>query len=600
MALLHIDDKNFEKEVAQSKTEVIVDFWAEWCVDPQTEIMTSQGFSIPAQDVKTKDALLSHTKEGIRSDEVIRSFTSNKLGHCKQIITSSERKIKVTDEHQFLTPSGWRSAIELKKGDKVAIAPIYAKTSDEIVSEKEILSEKEIKSAAQERMKVAKYIEELQAKELLPLLINNEKTMIIARLLGSLFSDGNLYTQLKNNYQEISFSSGTKEDVESVSKDLERIGFRKIYTTKQRKKITFNERSYIITVYRIKVCSTALWLLCKALGTPVGDKTTNVYKIPEWIMKSPVPVKREFLAAYLGGDGPKIAMALSKRKGKEAYNTLSFNHLEFHKKPGALKSGLEFAQQLNILLKEFKIQVNNIFHEQDKCSDSQIIHLVFRQNFENAFNLYKNVGYRYANTKELESRYTAEFIRQILAQRQEWRSIYNQVISSFRKGNENHTAIADRFQLSSGTVWNWVKKNVKPTIKPHYKKFPTWLKEHTKGLSAGLVWEEIQEIHNIYLESVQKITMKTNHNFIANGFVAHNCGPCRLIAPIFEDLSKEYEGKVKFVKLNVDDQPELASQFGVMSIPTLIIFERGQEKERIVGAMNKQALKAKIEEALKK
>ena len=82
-------------------------------------------------------------------------------------------------------------------------------------------------------------------------------------------------------------------------------------------------------------------------------------------------------------------------------------------------------------------------------------------------------------------------------------------------------------------------------------------------------------------------------------FWADWCGPCRLIGPIFEDLSKDYAGKVSFMKLNVDEESDLASQFGVMSIPTLIVFSKGKEIERFVGAMNKATLKAKLDEALK-
>lgn len=109
----------------------------------------------------------------------------------------------------------------------------------------------------------------------------------------------------------------------------------------------------------------------------------------------------------------------------------------------------------------------------------------------------------------------------------------------------------------------------------------------------NLIWESIKKINNIHLDSVQKITMKINHNFIANGFLTHNCGPCRAMSPVFEELSKELKD-IKFVKMNVDENQEVASRYNIMSIPTFIIFKNGKELGREVGGMSKDAIKARI------
>lgn len=76
------------------------------------------------------------------------------------------------------------------------------------------------------------------------------------------------------------------------------------------------------------------------------------------------------------------------------------------------------------------------------------------------------------------------------------------------------------------------------------------------------------------------------------------CGPCRMIAPIIDELSNEYEGIVKVGKLNVDENSGIAAKFGVMSIPTIMVFKGGQPVERIVGFMPKKELKAKIDSKL--
>jgi len=72
-------------------------------------------------------------------------------------------------------------------------------------------------------------------------------------------------------------------------------------------------------------------------------------------------------------------------------------------------------------------------------------------------------------------------------------------------------------------------------------------------------------------------------------FWAPWCGPCRMQAPILEELANEVQG-VTIAKVNVDDEPDLASRYGVMSIPTLILFENGTEKERYIGVQPKEKL----------
>ncbi|MCM8791576.1 MAG: thioredoxin [Candidatus Omnitrophica bacterium] len=73
-------------------------------------------------------------------------------------------------------------------------------------------------------------------------------------------------------------------------------------------------------------------------------------------------------------------------------------------------------------------------------------------------------------------------------------------------------------------------------------------------------------------------------------FWAPWCGPCRLIAPILEEVAREYKDKVKVGKLNVDDYPQLASYYGIMSIPTLLIFKEGKIVDSLIGAVPKEEI----------
>ena len=81
-------------------------------------------------------------------------------------------------------------------------------------------------------------------------------------------------------------------------------------------------------------------------------------------------------------------------------------------------------------------------------------------------------------------------------------------------------------------------------------------------------------------------------------FWAEWCGPCRMIGPSLEELSEEYEGKVKIVKINVDQNPESPAQLGVRGIPALFLFKDGQVVSNKIGAAPKAALKAWIDDAI--
>ena len=77
-------------------------------------------------------------------------------------------------------------------------------------------------------------------------------------------------------------------------------------------------------------------------------------------------------------------------------------------------------------------------------------------------------------------------------------------------------------------------------------------------------------------------------------FWAPWCGPCRMVAPVVEEISKDFEGKIKVFKLNTDENPNVASQYGIRSIPTLMIFKGGQKVDTVVGAVPKATLSSTL------
>ncbi|MCF8567403.1 thioredoxin [Alicyclobacillus tolerans] len=105
--------------------------------------------------------------------------------------------------------------------------------------------------------------------------------------------------------------------------------------------------------------------------------------------------------------------------------------------------------------------------------------------------------------------------------------------------------------------------------------------------------------------TTQKVTDKTFSEFIQGDkpvlvdFWATWCGPCNMMAPVLEDVSKECEGKLKVGKLDVDQNPATAQEFGIMSIPTLILFQNGRPLKQIVGFRPKGDLVAQLEDVVR-
>ncbi|KAK1260781.1 hypothetical protein QJS04_geneDACA001919 [Acorus gramineus] len=119
-----------------------------------------------------------------------------------------------------------------------------------------------------------------------------------------------------------------------------------------------------------------------------------------------------------------------------------------------------------------------------------------------------------------------------------------------------------------------------------------------RAVRGGIVCEAkaknaVIEVPDVTQSTWQSLVMEGN--LVLVEFWAPWCGPCRMIRPTIGELSKEYEGKLKCFKLNTDESPDIATQYGIRSIPTIMIFKNGEKKDAVIGAVPKATLTASIE-----
>jgi thioredoxin 1 len=107
-----------------------------------------------------------------------------------------------------------------------------------------------------------------------------------------------------------------------------------------------------------------------------------------------------------------------------------------------------------------------------------------------------------------------------------------------------------------------------------------------------------ENVNNVVCRSLQNVILEAE--MVLVDFWGPQCSPCKAVAPVIEELSKEYEGRVVFAKVNVEESPFVASKYGVRSLPTIMIFRGGSPVQNVVGYQSKVQLKKALDNALQK
>ena len=104
----------------------------------------------------------------------------------------------------------------------------------------------------------------------------------------------------------------------------------------------------------------------------------------------------------------------------------------------------------------------------------------------------------------------------------------------------------------------------------------------------------MSEAINVGEQTFEKIVLQSEIPVLVD-FWAAWCGPCRMVAPVLDQIAAEHEGKIRIVKVNVDEEPALAAQYRITSIPAMKVFKGGEEVRELIGAMPKQMIEQQLE-----
>ena len=430
--------------------------------------------------------------------------------------------VTATEDHPFwVRKKGWTPLKNISIGDKVAVKPQQTPYNEEF-DETVLLDEKKIRNILPSTIDRTKLFSKLKKLSLLRLTSKNKKLAILARLLGHIFGDGTLHPAYENPEGQHSLRitfAGKRSELLEIQKDLEALGFpNRQKITEEFKISSCNFQKYGIKTIKgkstyFKTGIVALWALLRALGAPVGSKSKNEVKIPRWLIKAPISIKREFLAAYFGSEAQKIRMGI--KSAERIIIPLSKNeHLA--------DNAEDFCNDIKLLLSEFRVEAN-IYQRQYTISKNNIksiqYYITIQRFRKNIINFCKNIGYRYSPEREAQARL-------VLGYQEMLQTALNKKIALWKKSkkSDNPKELSKKIGVSIEYAKSLLrtKKMVKLSTKnvPSFKK---WVKKATAGLRDGLIWETVESKYAVDVADVRDISVSKYHAFFANGFLTHNC-----------------------------------------------------------------------------
>ena len=408
------------------------------CLDVNEFVWMSDGRKICIKDVKIGDKVLTfHPETFVVTETTVKNhFIRENEYPVHKISTISDREIIATEDHKFMTNLGWKTVSDMinNKSIKIGITMQNYTVENTIIDNKKLILSEEMfiekmrnlqidETNNRNTNKIFKYVESLKKHGLLPLYNDNNKLLLLARIIGFLYADGsiNVYNKKshnnKYNYKNIqcSFDFGQKNDAIQFQNDISKCGFNPV-------KIMEGTRSFVhVDSDRIQTHHTfscihngELPALLLALDVSFGKKTETIRNpISEWIMEN-IEYSRQFVKGFQGGDGCKIrcAYTVDKRtRTRTVRESIRIQETSQQINPAYQDSLIHFMNQCVSILNKLNI-VTTPQLRIENISDKRVkISYTINSNPENLIKYYENVGYAYAETKNNHSFVLIEYLK---------------------------------------------------------------------------------------------------------------------------------------------------------------------------------------------
>lgn len=492
------------------------------CLTGDTEVLLADGTIKQIKDIKNGEVVTSvHKDELIEEPTPIYNWFKKmpETSTLLKLTTITGRTIKCTHDHKLLTLNE-RNKYDFKEVQHMAVndylvvkhMPIYLHPEKETVVE---LKYNELDD---------KYKMDILEAGLAGKQIPQQILEIIARLLGASITDGHIGMR-DNGCYDASFFVGEDKDKFDLINDIKKLNFGSP-SASERNSIFTNKSNGKQTEYHTYCVSKngAFAYFMSLMGGFVGKKTEMIRELPQWLLDSNKPIKREFLAGLMGGDGCKISM----QKNESRYK-ISMNQFTQATSPELIEHTKKYINQIISLFKDFDIECG--LHVRDELDDNgkSMCAINFSNSYENLEKMSNVIGYRYCEEKRRKSAPVSEYIRyknHIAESKQEK---YNTIEKLYKLNKKPAEIVAEtgfEYQLVKRILENLHKGNV-PTPR------------ETNGTTTCIPYDEFLQkyyINNdkliIPIESIEEIpaepvydftTMSNSHSFIVGGIVTSNC-----------------------------------------------------------------------------
>jgi DNA-directed RNA polymerase beta subunit/intein/homing endonuclease len=490
--------------------------WGFLCLTGDCEILMSDKSTIKKmKDMIDGDRVNTVNPETLFDEPSdIYSCFSKMPDRLFEITTISGRKIKATANHPFLInnngKSEWKKLEDLRKDDKIIIRHVVKHIPDTCLTHINI----------QESSVLENYKSELLELNFLNSDLPIYKVKIIARLIGSLNTDGHLYERIDKDkkYYCAAFYLGEESDVFQISDDIAKLGFgnvsinRKI--TKFEDKITGKNTQH--RTWEVSLNGSFAYLLF-LMGGIVGKKTNTNRIIPNWLISAELSIKREFLSAFQGGDGSRLSYQKNDKTWKPHMGiTFQTTYNEF------LDDTVKYMKQIMDMFIELGIK--SILKTSIVDETKTKVCIVFENSSENLAKYADIINYAYCEEKR---RVSASIIEHLKIK--EFNKLIRDKHYEHIINNHSNVSMKDLI-IKTGLTENQIrkvitkhKKNIHQTTRFTtdiiYERF---VKDNI--MNNGCISVPILSIIEITPELVYDFTTRSNnHSFVASSFVTHNC-----------------------------------------------------------------------------